>query len=355
VTSDRTGGGITRSGLESTERGLPGGDPGGPQLLIVAADGTWRSRPLPTPGALTIGRSAEADIRIRGRAVSRQHARLEATAAGELRLLDLGSYNGTFVDGERVRGAGVTVRPGASITIGGTRLAVYVPVRSRAPEEDPRSLPGQELVPAWIEAIVAKVAPTSINVLLLGEPLAGRQATAERIHRLSLRAQEPLVQLRCAALTPALLESELAGHERRAFTIFLDEVGEMSAEVQARLVLALERRDARGAHAAESRPLNVRLISGTSRDLEAEIRGGRFSAELYHRISGLPIRISPPRDRTGESAGPAAASGGDAPSRPPSVPRCTALATASAHAANPGGGATGRSSPRVLARAPTRG
>src|SRR5690606_22389707 len=132
-----------------------------------------------------------------------------------LRLVDLGSENGTLVGGRLVRDVGVTVRPGEPILIGRTVLAIHAP-------SPPEGAPPPELQPglamAGVDVLVAKVAPTLISVLLLGETGVGKGIVAERIHRRSTRAGGPLMQVNCAGLSAALLESELFGYERGAFT-----------------------------------------------------------------------------------------------------------------------------------------
>jgi hypothetical protein len=152
--------------LDGTERVSPA-CPSPPHLLIVAADGTWTSRLLPTGGVLVIGRSAEVDVRVDERAVSRLHARLEVTSATELRLIDLGSANGTMVGTRLVRDVAVTVWPGEPILIGRTVLAVHAPPLYRAPA-DAAPPPSAGLALAEVEALVAKATPTLISVLLLG-------------------------------------------------------------------------------------------------------------------------------------------------------------------------------------------
>ena len=305
--------------LDGTERVLPA-CPSPPHLLIVAADGTWTSRPLPTGGVLIIGRSTEVDVRVDERAVSRRHARLEVTGEDALRLVDLGSANGTLVGKRLVRDASVTVWPGEPILIGDTVLALHAPHLARAWEEGPRPPLQPGLALAEVDALIAKAAPTPISVLLLGEIGVGKDVVAERFHRLSPRAEGPLVRLNCAGLSAALLESELFGHERGAFTgaaqtkpgllemaaggtVFLDEVGDMPMEVQAKLLLAIEQRVARRVGAIQGTPIDVRFISATNKDLEAEIRGGRFRADFYYRIKGFTIRIPPLRERRGEIDG----------------------------------------------------
>jgi len=288
--------------------------------LIVAADGTWTSRLLPTDGALVIGRGSEVDVRVDERAVSRRHARLEVTGVGGLRLVDLGSVNGTLVGCKLVRDDGVAVWPGEQILIGRTVLAVHAPQLARGSEGAPLPpvLPGLAL--AEVNALVARAAPTLYSVLLLGETGVGKGVIAERIHRLSARAGGPWVQLNCAGLSAALLESELFGHERGAFTgaaqtkpglfeaaaggtVFLDEIGEMPREVQAKLLVAIEQRVVRRVGATRSRPIDVRFISATAVDIEAESRRDRFRADFYYRINDLTIRIPPLRERRDELDG----------------------------------------------------
>jgi len=311
--------GDSPTGLGSTERVPPTG-PSTPYLLIVAPDGTWTSRSLPADGALTIGRSTEVDVRLDERAVSRRHARLEVARAGGLRLVDLDSANGTLVGGRLVRNVTVTVRPGEPILIGRTVLAVHGP----SPSEGGWLASLVSLQPgaamADVDALVAKSAPTLLSVLLLGETGVGKGVLAERIRGLSRRAGGPLLQLNCAGLSAALLQSELFGHERGAFTgatqtkrglleeasggtVFLDEVGEMPLEVQAMLLLAIETRITRRVGATHPTPIDVRFICATHRDLEAEIRRGRFRADFYYRINGLTIRIPPLRERRDEIDG----------------------------------------------------
>ena len=318
------------AGFDSTEHISPA-RPSAPHLLIVAADGTWARRPLPAGGALTIGRGADADIRVDERAVSRQHARLEVAGAGELRVVDLDSANGTLVGGALVRGTGVALRPGEPVLIGRTVITLHAPPVGGAAEPGPRPV-RPALALAGVGALVAKAAPTLISVLLLGETGAGKDVVAEHIHRLSTRAAGPLVRLNCAGLSAALLESELFGHEKGAFTgaartkpglleaaaggtVFLDEIGEMPLEVQAKLLLAIEQRVARRVGATRSTPIDVRFLSATHRDIEAEVRRDRFRADFYYRINGLTIRIPPLRDRRDEIEGLVAQFAGEAAAR----------------------------------------
>jgi two-component system, NtrC family, response regulator AtoC len=294
--------------------------PSEPHLLIMASDGTWVSRALPEDGSLTIGRGAEVDVRVDERAVSRRHARLDvAVGTGSFRVVDLNSANGTLVGNKLVRDDSVAVQPGEPILIGRTVVTVRMPARCCAQQAEPGRQAGRDAM-AGVEELIAKGAPTMISVLLLGETGVGKDVLAEEIHRRSPRASGPLVRINCAGLSPALLESELFGHERGAFTgathckpgmleaaaggtVLLDEIGEMPLEVQAKLLLALEQRMVRRVGATHSEPIDVRLLFATHRDVEAEVRAGRFRADFYYRINGLTIHIPPLRQRRDEIDG----------------------------------------------------
>src|SRR5262249_9872312 len=153
-----------------------------------------------------------------------------------------------------------------------------------------------------------------INVLILGETGVGKEVMAERIHRLSPRAPKPRLGLNCAALSESLLESELFGHERGAFTgaqqtkpglletaeggtIFRDEVGELPMAIQVKLLRVLEERLIWRVGALKPRPIDVRIVAATNRDLEAEIARGAFRRDLYFRLNGITLRIPPLRER----------------------------------------------------------
>jgi len=189
------------------------------------------------------------------------------------------------------------------------------------------SLQGGSLLPfqpglamAEVDALIAKVAPTGFSVLLRGETGVGKGVVAQRIHEMSTRAGIPLMQVNCAALSVDLFESEIFGHERGAFThatqtkqgllevaaggtVFLDEIGEMPSDVQAKLLLAIESRAIRRVGATQHRPIDVRFIFATHRNLETELGEGEFRADFYHRINDLTIHVPPLRERRDEIEG----------------------------------------------------
>jgi len=161
---------------------------------------------------------------------------------------------------------------------------------------------------------VRRAAPTNATVLILGESGVGKELIARAIHRASLRAKERFVQVNCAAIPEELIESELFGHERGAFTgatdkqigkfemadrgtIFLDEVGDMSAKTQAKVLRVLQEGEVERLGSSRTQKVDVRVIAATNKNLETEIAHGRFREDLFFRLSVIPIHVSPLRDR----------------------------------------------------------
>ena len=165
---------------------------------------------------------------------------------------------------------------------------------------------------------IEKVAPTSATVLLLGDSGTGKELLARALHRLSGRSHQPFVAINCAAIPDTLLESELFGYEKGAFTgaakrtpgkleaadtgtVFLDEIGEMPASLQAKLLRVLQERTVERIGGRTPIPLDLRFICATNRNLDQQIGTGAFRDDLYYRISEVTVRVPPLRDRQGDS------------------------------------------------------
>ena len=166
-----------------------------------------------------------------------------------------------------------------------------------------------------ISELIAKVAPTPTTVLVRGESGTGKELVARAIHRHSTLSNQPLVTLNCTALSPALLESELFGYKRGAFTgayadrkglfekadggtMFLDEIGDMSLEIQAKLLRTLQTGEIRAVGDVRTKKVAVRIIAATNQDLEKAIRDGAFREDLFYRINTFTITLPPLRERT---------------------------------------------------------
>ncbi|MBZ2170400.1 sigma-54-dependent transcriptional regulator [Marinobacter sp. F4216] len=168
--------------------------------------------------------------------------------------------------------------------------------------------------------LIRKVAPTETTVLINGESGTGKELAARALHLLSPRASKPLISVNCAAIPESLIESELFGHEKGAFTgavsartglieaadggsLFLDEIGELPAEAQARLLRVLQESEIRKVGSTQSRKVNVRMIAATHRNLKAMTSTGEFREDLYYRLNVMQIRIPPLRERKSDILG----------------------------------------------------
>src|SRR5678815_2216989 len=168
-----------------------------------------------------------------------------------------------------------------------------------------------------VYGLASSAARGAISVIVLGETGVGKDVMAQEIHRMSPRAKAPFVAINCAAVSEGLLESELFGHEKGAFTgatdtkagllesapggtVFLDEIGDMPPKLQATLLRVIQTRQVQRVGSVKTRPIDVRFIAATHRDLEAEIASGRFRQDLYYRLNGITLNIPPLRERRSE-------------------------------------------------------
>jgi DNA-binding NtrC family response regulator len=303
-----------------------GADTAGAFLLVVGRD-AYATYDLPASGALTIGRGETNTVRIDDPLASRTHACLHV--GDTMYLEDVGSVNGTRVKdrvvkpGEKVRiTIGETIQIGSSVLIVQRRAAQADLIHPETLRDEgvymtPPSSPRAGEAMRKVHELAERAAAGTINVLITGETGVGKELLAETVHRASPRRGGPYVCLNCAALSETLLESELFGHERGAFTgavqakpglletaargtLFLDEVGELPLSTQAKLLRVIETREVARLGSVRSHRIDVRFIAATNRDLEAEVARGAFRADLYYRLNGITLTIPPLRVRLEE-------------------------------------------------------
>jgi len=285
-------------------------------LDLVVVDGPSRGHTASvTTGVARVGAAPGNDLTIADPTVSRVHCEI-AQRADTLVLRDLGSTNGTWVDGVRLRDGDVP--PGAIVRVGSSAFRVDVGEEPAFVELGVGSSFG-ELVGASLEmrrlyAILERVAPTDATVLVEGETGTGKDVLARSLHAASSRASGPFVAVDCGAIPESLVESELFGHVRGAFTgaasdrkgvieeanggtLFLDEIGEMPLAMQPKLLRAIESRAVRRVGSSTSRAVDVRIIAATNRPLARAVNDGTFREDLYYRLAVVSLALAPLRSR----------------------------------------------------------
>jgi transcriptional regulator with GAF, ATPase, and Fis domain len=262
-----------------------------------------------------IGSAEGADIVVNAPDVSRLHAALDFEPDG-VWIRDLGSAQGTYLDTVRVRSARLT--NDALIRLGSAELRFTYDQHKNDiplwPDEHFGPLVGRSTVMRALFARLHRVARLDSTVLIYGETGTGKELVARALHEASPRADKPFVVVDCGALTESLLEAELFGHTKNAFTgagtarsgaieaadtgtVFLDEIGELPLSMQPKLLRAIEGRMVRRVGETNYRPVNVRFVAATHRDLPAMINAGNFREDLYFRLNVLPVSVPPLRAR----------------------------------------------------------
>jgi two-component system nitrogen regulation response regulator GlnG len=263
-----------------------------------------------TGDTCVIGTSPACSVMLHDPLVADRHLRLKRVGRGwEIR--DLGSPTGSYFHGARI--AAITVESDAVLAIGQSTLRIQRVASPGLVGPFARLAARSPAIRDVFEQL-ERLAASDVAVLLCGETGTGKEVVAELIHEVSARRDRPFVVCDLSAIRPTLLESELFGHRRGAFTsaeyerrgafleadggtIFLDEVGELGADVQPRLLRVLERRAVKAVGTDTYRDVDVRIIAATNRDLSTEVQAGRFRADLYHRLAVACIRLPPLRER----------------------------------------------------------
>jgi len=296
--------------------------------LVISSAGGVRAIPLPRQPKIVIGRMHTCDIVIEDESVSRQHAALHDSGNG-LSIEDLGSRNKTKVMGRSLgRGETAPIAVGSVVEIGYATMFVQMGRPAGARASSP-GMPGASPHVAAASAIILDptmqrlyalldvIAPSPLNVMVLGETGTGKEVFAEAIHNGSRRAHAPLLRINCAALSGSLLESELFGHEKGSFTgalgakaglfeagdggtVFLDEIGELPVDTQAKLLRVIERGEVIRLGSVQPRRVDVRYVAATNRDLQQLIAENKFRSDLFFRLNGFTVTLPPLRKRRKE-------------------------------------------------------
>jgi DNA-binding NtrC family response regulator len=282
--------------------------------LVTQVGGRAREH-LFDKATVTIGAMEDNDLVVSDDTVSRYHCRIVQEDTAYL-LVDLGSTNGTFINRVRIKEA--YLKPGCTIGLGNTEVKFHAAdekveiVPSR--KERLGDMVGRHVKMRELYAVLEKIAPTSTTVVIEGETGTGKEVVAQTIHKLSPRATGPIMVFDCGAVPDNLIESELFGHEKGSFTgaimtrqglfemahggtLFLDELGELPLDLQPKLLRALEQREIRRVGSNKPIKVDVRIIAATNRNLEEEVRHGRFRQDLFYRLSVVRVFLPPLRER----------------------------------------------------------
>ncbi len=261
---------------------------------------------------LTLGKDPGNDLVLEDRFASGKHLRLTRRGARFL-VLDHASTNGTWLGAVRLFEAEVPLH--TQLHVGETDLVLEpsAPARRDGPPAW-HGLVGEDPAMRLLIDLIERVAPSAAAVTILGESGTGKELVARAIHARSPRAERPFVPVNCAAISKELIESELFGHEKGAFTgatgahkgafeeadggtLFLDEIGELPGDLQAKLLRALESGEIKRVGSSRPSHVDVRVVAATNRDLLAASRAGAFRDDLYYRLCVVPLTLPPLRNR----------------------------------------------------------
>ncbi len=263
----------------------------------------------------TMGGFEENDVAFKDATMSGKHCEVTLMATGYF-IRDLESTNGTMVQGVRISEA--FLNHGAEVKLGKTKF-IFCPLKEAteiqlSPKRASGKLIGESIPMRRLYNALDQYADSDATVLIGGPTGSGKEVLAEEIHRLSSRKDKPFVVVDCTALSHGVIESELFGHAKGAFTnahaarigafehadggtIFLDEIADMSLELQPKLLRVLEKREVRPLGSNSLKKIDVRIISATNKKLEREVNAGRFREDLYYRLSVVKLELPPLRQR----------------------------------------------------------
>lgn len=286
-----------------------------PCLIVENAEGV-RSQHQMRKKLLVIGSSPEADLVLDDAYVSKSHLSLKLTDRGFI-ATDLESTNGTFANGAKIREMHIVENQ--ELILGQTKIilgfhADAAGVVKPFSEGEFCGMTGKSGAMKLLFAKILKAAPTDMTVLIRGETGVGKEMVAQALHDLSGRKEGTLVAINCGAISQTLIESELFGHEKGAFTgaaerhlgafeqahrgtLFLDEVGELSLEAQSKLLRVLEYGKLRRVGGLQDVQVDVRIVAATHRDLGRMVTEGKFREDLFYRLLVLPLEVAPLRER----------------------------------------------------------
>jgi DNA-binding NtrC family response regulator len=286
------------------------------RLRATIIAGPDQGRSLRVDRVIVVGTSDKSDFVLTDKKVSRRHLTLEPFG-GAIRVRDEGSRNGTFYGELRIVEA--ELPPDGELRFGETVLKIDVD--RFAAEKSARKtrdafgrFVGRSACLESLYATLERAAATDATVLLEGESGTGKELLAEALHEQSPRSAKPFVVVDCGSVPETLIESELFGHEKGAFTgaerrrigafeeanggtVFLDEIGELPLNLQTRLLRVLDRRQCRRLGGDQTIDIDVRVIAATNRNLDREVEESRFRLDLYHRLALILVRVPPLRDR----------------------------------------------------------
>ena len=265
---------------------------------------------------IRIGAMEDNDVVLNDDTVSRYHCKIVQDDTGYV-LVDNRSTNGTFINKVRIREA--FLKPGCAAVRSARASSGSTPSEEEVQIVPSRSdrcggLIGGNARMREIYSIIEKIAPTATTVVIEGETGTGKEVVAQAIHKLSPRSRNDLMVFDCGAVPPNLIESELFGHEKGSFTgavmtrqglfeladggtLFLDELGELPIDLQPKLLRALEQREVRRVGSAKATKVDVRIIAATNRNLEDEVKAGRFRQDLFYRLSVVRLHLPSLRER----------------------------------------------------------